>query len=216
MNVSIPQLVRDLAETCRRIPRTFRIMEVCGTHTVSIFRTGLKSMLPANLKLISGPGCPVCVTAQRHIDAAIRLAGRPGVIIATYGDMLRVPGSLGSLESQRAKGAQVRVMYSALDAVDLARAEPDAQVVFLGIGFETTAPTAAAAVLQAKRLGLDNFSMLAVHKLVVRAMRALLQEGDVPIGSPYTYIVLASRNRGSSSIASGSGMLMAFARCPAR
>ena len=168
----------ELDELCARAGREVRVMEVCGTHTVAIFRSGLRSMLPGNLRLISGPGCPVCVTAQRHIDTAIDLAARPGVIVATYGDMMGVPGRQGSLERQRARGAVVRVVYSVRQAVKLARANPGREVVFIGVGFETTAPAAAAAIRQARDEGIDNFSVLSAHKLVVPAMMALLADGE--------------------------------------
>ncbi|MBW7906453.1 MAG: hydrogenase formation protein HypD [Phycisphaerae bacterium] len=168
----------ELQDLAVRIGRRVNLMEVCGTHTVALFRTGLRDLLPANVRMISGPGCPVCVTAQRHIDAAIRLAGLPGVILATYGDMLRVPGRLGSLESQRASGATVRVVQSARGAVQLARDHPDRQVVFLAVGFETTAPATAVALLEAQREGLRNFGVLVCHKLVVPAMEALLADAD--------------------------------------
>jgi len=158
-----------------------QFMEVCGTHTVSIFRNGIRALLPSNLRLVSGPGCPVCVTAQRHIDAAIELASRPDVIIATYGDMLRVPGKKGSLEKLRSMGADVRVVTSTRNAIELAAAQSDRQVVFLGVGFETTAPATAVAVLDAQRRGLNNFSVLMCHKLVIPAMMALLEAGDVPL-----------------------------------
>ncbi|GMU21633.1 MAG: hydrogenase formation protein HypD [Phycisphaerae bacterium] len=173
-------LIKKIHSACRGIPPV-RIMEVCGTHTVSLFRSGVKSLLPENVKLISGPGCPVCVTSQGYIDAACALAGRPEVTVCTYGDMVRVPGRAGSLERQRAQGAQVRVVYSPRDAVSYAQAHPERQVVFLGVGFETTAPATAAAVLEAKRLGLDNFYVLTAHKLVIPAMSALLSAGDVPV-----------------------------------
>ncbi len=180
MNLSaIDRLRGELHELCAAAAREVRLMEVCGTHTVSIFRSGLRSMLPANLRLISGPGCPVCVTAQRHIDAAIELAGRPSVILATYGDMMRVPGRNGSLEQQRARGAAVRVVYAVTEALKLARANPDREVVFIGVGFETTAPAAAAAIRAAHAHGVDNFSVLSAHKLVVPAMLALLVGSDV-------------------------------------
>jgi len=181
MNAELRPLQDELAARCRQIGRTLRFMEVCGTHTVSAFRCGLRSLLPPNLRLISGPGCPVCVTAQRHIDAAIELATRPDVIIATYGDMLRVPGRRGSLEKLRAEGARIRVVTSARAALDIARAQPAHQVVFLGVGFETTAPATAACVLEAQRRDLPNFSVLMCHKLVVPAMLALLAGGDVPL-----------------------------------
>jgi hydrogenase expression/formation protein HypD len=170
-----------LAAACDRLDRRVQFMEVCGTHTVSIFRTGLRSLLPGNLRLVSGPGCPVCVTAQRHIDAALDLARIPGVILTTYGDMLRVPGRHGSLEQIRADGATVRVVNSAQTALQIARENPDRPVVFLGVGFETTAPATAATVRDAERTGVENFSVLMCHKLVVPAMEALLSAGDVPL-----------------------------------
>jgi len=171
----------ELAAVCRRIGRTVKLMEVCGTHTVSIFRSGIRSMLPRNLRLLSGPGCPVCVTAQRHIDAAIALSRRPGAIITTYGDMLRVPGRYGSLEQRRAAGADVRVVNTARSALSIARTEPDRSVVFLGVGFETTAPATAAVVLEAEKEGIENFSVLLSHKLVVPAMQTLLESGEIEI-----------------------------------
>lgn len=156
-------------------------MEVCGTHTMSVFRNGLHSLMPTNLRLVSGPGCPVCVTPQRHIDAAIELAANHDAIIATYGDMLRVPGRLGSLESLRAQGARVRVVNSARTALEIARRESSENVVFLGAGFETTAPATAATVLDADRAGLTRFTVLMCHKRIVPAMMALLACGDVAL-----------------------------------
>ncbi len=181
MAISMTELRDELAGLCERIGRRVQVMEVCGTHTVSAFRSGLRSMIPANLRLVSGPGCPVCVTAQRHIDAAIRLAAEYDVTLATYGDMIRVPGKLGSLEVLRAKGARVRVVNSAMSALQIARDQPAEAVVFLGVGFETTAPATAAAVLAAERDGIGNFTVLMCHKLVVPAMMALLAAGDAPL-----------------------------------
>jgi hydrogenase expression/formation protein HypD len=181
MSEKIERLRTELDACCRRIARPVQLMEVCGTHTVSIFRSGIRSMIPANLRLVSGPGCPVCVTAQRHIDAALQLAARPGVILATYGDMMRVPGRSGSLEQLRAAGARVRVINSARSALQIARDDPDTPVIFLAVGFETTAPATAAVVLDADRDHTENFSVLMCHKLVVPAMIALLEGGDVPI-----------------------------------
>lgn len=181
MNDGIQLLSRQLRDTCRGIGRRVQLMEVCGTHTVSIFRSGIRSLLPEELKLVSGPGCPVCVTAQRHIDAAIDLAAQSGVLLATYGDMIRVPGRRGSLERLRAQGADVRVVNSARTALDLARAHPSRSVVFLAVGFETTAPATAATVLEAERERIENLSFLMCHKLVVPAMQALLSAGDVPL-----------------------------------
>lgn len=168
----------ELARTGARLGRDVRLMEVCGTHTVSIFRHGLRSFLPANVRLISGPGCPVCVTAQRHIDAAIDLGRIPGVILTTYGDMLRVPGRGGSLEYARATGADVRVVNSTWAALRTARENPTQDVVFIAVGFETTAPATAAAIRQARRNGICNFSVLMAHKRVVPAMQALLEDPE--------------------------------------
>lgn len=181
MNAPVAALHEELAALCGRLPRQARLMEVCGTHTTAIFRAGLRALFPPSLRLVSGPGCPVCVTAQRHIDAALELAARPGVILATYGDMLRVPGRRGSLERQRAQGADVRVVNSARTALQLARDHADRPVVFLGVGFETTAPATAITVLEAARDRVRNFSVLMCHKLVVPAMQALLAAGDVPL-----------------------------------
>ncbi len=178
---TVAELTSTLHALCDEARRKIQLMEVCGTHTVSIFRTGLRSLLPGNLRLVSGPGCPVCVTAQRHIDAAIELARQPGVILTTYGDMIRVPGRAGSLERLRAQGADVRVVNSARTALSIAGQHPDRPVVFLGVGFETTAPATAATVLEAAQRGSENFSVLMCHKLVVPAMRALLEAGDVPL-----------------------------------
>lgn len=171
----------DLCAAVRGLNRPVQIMEVCGTHTVSIFRAGIRSFLPEIVRLISGPGCPVCVTAQRHIDAAIEMAGRPDVILTTYGDMLRVPGRRGSLEQLRAEGADVRVVYSARGAIEIASAHPDRTVVFIAVGFETTAPATAAVLVEAERNQVANFCILPAHKLVIPVMMAMLATGDVPI-----------------------------------
>jgi hydrogenase expression/formation protein HypD len=162
-------------EALSRTPAVF--MEVCGSHTMAIQRFGLRSLLPAHIDLISGPGCPVCVTDIGYIDEAVVCARQPEVTVATFGDLLRVPGSESSLERERATGGDVRVVYSPLEALELARALPDRRVVFLGIGFETTAPTSAAAVLEAEANGLENFLLLSAHKLMKPAMSALVDEG---------------------------------------
>ncbi|MBM3235204.1 hydrogenase formation protein HypD [Candidatus Poribacteria bacterium] len=161
--------------------REMRLMEVCGTHTVAIFRSGIKNMLPPNISLLSGPGCPVCVTPNENIDKALYLAMQKDVILTTFGDMIKVPGSKTSLEKERAQGADIRVIYSALDALDIARRNPPKQVVLLGIGFETTSPTIASAILSADKEGLDNFFILAAHKLIPPAMKALLDAEEVRI-----------------------------------
>lgn len=154
--------------------RDVTVMEICGTHTNAIFRSGLRSLLPRQVRLISGPGCPVCVTPRSYIDLAVELAGLPGVILATFGDMIRVPGSIKSLAEARASGGDIRVVYSPLDALELAEKHNNSQVVFLGVGFETTAPAVAATVLRARQKGVKNFSVLSAHRLVPPAVRALL------------------------------------------
>lgn len=161
--------------------RPLRLMEVCGTHTVSIFRHGLRAILPKTISLLSGPGCPVCVTAQGEIDWFIELARRPGVIVATFGDLLRVPGSGTSLMRERAQGADVRVVDSSLAGLNLARENSEKEVIFLGVGFETTAPTVAATILEARRLEIKNFSVATAHKLMPPALEALLSGGQVSL-----------------------------------
>ena len=153
-----------------------RLMEVCGTHTMSIAKSGIKAMLPENVKLLSGPGCPVCVTPPQVIDAILELSMQPDVIITSYGDMLRVPGSKrgDSLLRRRALGAKVEMVYSPLDALKIAEEKPDKEIVFLGVGFETTAPGTAAAVLTAKERGIKNFSVLSMLKTVEPALSALI------------------------------------------
>jgi hydrogenase expression/formation protein HypD len=158
-----------------------RFMEICGTHTVALFKHGVRDVLPAHIQLISGPGCPVCVTATRDIDKSIKLAKIPGVIVTTFGDMIRVPGSHSSLKKEKSQGADVRMVYSTMDAVDIAKQNPEKKVVFLGIGFETTAPTIAASVVAAERQGIQNFHVLSAHKLLPPAMDALLSGGDLQV-----------------------------------
>jgi len=170
-----PETLR-LVEAIKQLPLgETRIMEVCGTHTMSIAKSGIKALLPENVRLLSGPGCPVCVTPPQVIDAILELSMRSDVIITSYGDMLRVPGSKrgDSLLRRRALGARVEMVYSPLDALKIAEDNPDKQVVFLGVGFETTAPGTAAAVLTAKERGIGNFSLLSMLKTVEPALRAL-------------------------------------------
>lgn len=160
--------------------REIHLMEVCGTHTVSIFRSGIRDILPENIHLISGPGCPVCVTPNEDIDTAIEIA-KQDVIFTTFGDMLRVPGSRSSLEQERANGADVRVVYSSLDALSIARQNPDKKVVMFAIGFETTSPTIAGALKSARSEGIRNFYILSSHKLIPPAMRFLIESGETKI-----------------------------------
>ena len=166
----VGRLCGDIEKSCANIGRLIQVMEVCGTHTVALFRLGIRSLLPKNLKLLSGPGCPVCVTEQAYIDTVIELACRDDCIIATYGDMLRVPGRETSLEKLARKN--IRIVLSADDAVKLARQHPDKTVVFVAVGFETTTPATAVAVGQAAEL--KNFTVLCGHKRVLPAMETLL------------------------------------------
>lgn len=159
--------------------RSMRFMEVCGTHTVSLFQSGLRSLLPKGVVHLSGPGCPVCVTHDSEVAAFLEMAGKDNVCIATFGDLIRVPGPGGkSLKHAMADGALVRIVYSPLDALKLAAEHPEWTVVFIGIGFETTAPTVAGTLQAARMQGLHNFCVLPLHKLVPPALKALLSEGD--------------------------------------
>ncbi|BEU88520.1 hydrogenase formation protein HypD [Selenomonas sp. TAMA-11512] len=175
--------VRDILREIKVLSEghSLRYMEVCGTHTVSIFRAGIRQMLPTNIELVSGPGCPVCVTPDSYMDKAIAYAKRPDCVIATFGDMLKVPGSESSLAEAQAEGADIRIVYSSMDCLELAKEQPDKKVIFLAVGFETTAPTAAATVLAAKEQGIRNLYMLSAHKLVPPAMRMLLDDPKVRV-----------------------------------
>jgi hydrogenase expression/formation protein HypD len=158
-----------------------RLMEFCGGHTVSIMKYGIRQLLPPTIEMLSGPGCPVCVTAHADIDRMIALSHLPDVIITTFGDMIKVPGSYSSLQQARAEGADIRIVYSAQDALEIARKNPEKQVIFLGIGFETTAPTIAAAVVQAKEEHIPNFYILSMLKLCPPVMKALLDLGEIKL-----------------------------------
>jgi hydrogenase expression/formation protein HypD len=174
-----------LARIRTRSKQPVRLMEFCGGHTHAILKAGLRQLLPPTVRLLSGPGCPVCVTSSSDVDRAIGTARVPGLILTTFGDMVRVPGSqpdlvgATSLQEAKAQGADVRMVYSTLDALAIARANLDRPVVFLGVGFETTAPTVAAAVLQAQAECLRNFYILSLHKLTPPATRAILDAGEV-------------------------------------
>ena len=164
-----------------RLGHPLKIMEVCGTHTVTACRSGLRTLLPENLKLLSGPGCPVCVTPEGYIDNAIRLARIPEIWITTFGDLLRVPGSEGTLEMEKAKGAGIKIVYSVLDALEMAEKQKDKKVVFLAVGFETTAPGIAWAVQAARSREINNFYLLTALKTMPHAMAALLEDGGIGI-----------------------------------
>lgn len=172
----VHHICQRIEEIARSFDRSIRLMEVCGTHTHSIFHFGIRELLPANVELLSGPGCPVCVTPMGYMDTAIRLARTPGVILTTFGDLMRVPGEGGSLLQAKAEGARVQVIYSPLDSLQIAKDHPEDLVVFLGVGFETTTPLSALAIQQAKAEGIRNFVIGSAHKLVPPALRWLAQE----------------------------------------
>lgn len=175
------KIIEEIRAMSQKLEKPWRFMEVCGTHTVSIFRGGIRQMLPEQVELVSGPGCPVCVTPDDYMDKAIAYARREDIIITTFGDMLRVPGSESSLGEEQAKGADIRIVYSPLDSIRIAWEHPDKKVLFLAVGFETTAPTAAATVLEAKRQGIGNLCLLSAQKLVPPALRFLLQDPEIHV-----------------------------------
>ena len=171
-------IVRKLVNRIHRFnQRDYTFMEVCGGHTMAIQRYGIPSLLPDNIHLKSGPGCPVCVTGKSYIDQAVEYSRMDDVIVCTYGDLLKVPGSVSSLSKEKASGNDIRIVYSMLEALGVARVNPAKQVVFLAIGFETTAPGSAVGVVEAEREELTNFCLLSSHKLMPPAMEAIIEEG---------------------------------------
>ena len=176
------EICQKLAKEIRQIHhRKTRLMEVCGTHTMAIARNGIRQIIPESIHLLSGPGCPVCVTSQRDIDKFIKIAHSKDVIVTTFGDLMRVPGSFSTLQKERANGADVRIVYSTMDCLEIAAQNSSKEVVFLGVGFETTAPTIAATVLEAQQRGFTNFSIISAHKLVPPALTALMENKDVKV-----------------------------------
>src|SRR5690348_16229922 len=194
--------------------RHYKLMEVCGGHTHSIYKYGVDDLLPANVELVHGPGCPVCVLPMGRVDDAIAIARTDNVIFTTFGDMMRVPGSDGSLLDAKAEGADVRFVYSPLDALKVARDNPDRQVVFFAIGFETTAPSTAVTLLRAQAEGIKNFSIFCNHVNIIPAIKAILDSPDLRLNGfigpghvsmvigirPYTFI---ARNHGKPVVISG-------------
>ncbi len=174
-------IVQDMIKEIQSDRQSISMMEVCGTHTMAIAKSGIKDLLPDNIKLISGPGCPVCVTAQGDIDAVIELVQQQDLILATFGDMMRVPGTRSSLQEARSQGADIRVVYSPMDAVEMARTNPSQEVVFLGIGFETTAPPVGASIEAARAMQVSNFSVLSLHKLVPPALEIIFSDPDIKV-----------------------------------
>ncbi len=178
-----PKLARGLIDSIAKLApaHDVTLMEVCGTHTVAIARNGIRNLMPETVHLASGPGCPVCVTSNRDIDAVIALSRVPGVTIATFGDMTRVPGSSSSLLKEQAAGRSVEICYSPLDALTLAKAHPERQIVFVGVGFETTTPLVAMAIKRAAAMGLENFSVLGAHKNMPGALEQLVNDPSLKL-----------------------------------
>jgi hydrogenase expression/formation protein HypD len=179
-----PEVITRTAEEIRRLAdpkRHYRIMEVCGGHTHAIYRFGLKDLLPSNIELIHGPGCPVCVLPMGRIDDGLSIAHQPDVIFAAFGDMMRVPGTQGSPLEHKARGMDVRIVYSPSDALKLAQVNPDKHVMFFAIGFETTAPSTALTLVRAKTQGVHNFSVFCNHVTIIPAIRAILDSPDMRI-----------------------------------
>lgn len=175
------QMLDELHMLTEGIGRPLKLMEVCGTHTVEIFRHGIRDVIPKSIALLSGPGCPVCVTSVHDVDAAIAIAKNPDVILGTFGDMMRVPGGTESMLEARSKGADIRVLYSPMDALSLAQLEKEREVVFFATGFETTSPLIAGTIAHAEQMGVKNFSIYVSHKLVPPALKALLDSSDVQV-----------------------------------
>ncbi len=170
-----------VAKLEKAVTKPLRVMEICGSHTMAIFRNGIRSILPEGLQLISGPGCPVCVTSAPHMDAFIAMADMPGIRVAIFGDLFRVPGTKGSLSNASSRGAKVDVVYSPMDALQIAKNNPSEHVVFLGVGFETTTPGIAATILAAKNDNVKNFSVFSTQKTMGPPMKALLSDPDLKI-----------------------------------
>ena len=181
---------REIIESYKGRP--LRIMEVCGTHTHEIFRLGIRALLSKNIELISGPGCPVCVTPPGYIDSAIELALKHNAVITTFGDLIRVPGSSQSLADVRSQGAQLKAVYSPLDAVEFARTNPDKEVVFLAVGFETTTPSACLAVKKARKENIRNFSILTANKTMPEAYKALKGSADAFLYPGHVHAIIGT------------------------
>jgi hydrogenase expression/formation protein HypD len=212
-----PELITKASEEIHRLANTgkhYRVMEVCGGHTHAIYRFGLKDLLPANIELIHGPGCPVCVLPMGRIDDGLAVAKSPDMIFAAFGDMMRVPGTLGSPLEHKARGTDVRIVYSPADALQLARRNPEKHVMFFAIGFETTAPSTALTLMRAKSEGIENFSVFCNHVTIIPAIRAILDSPDMRLDGfigpghvstvigcrPYEWI---ARNEGKPVVTSG-------------
>ena len=178
---AVQAIVQKIDDAARRLGRNATFMEVCGTHTHAVAGSGLRRMMPAGIRLVSGPGCPVCVTPVGYLDRALALARRPGTVLCTFGDLMRVPSSSISLEHARAEGLDIRIVYSPRDALSIARDNPELEVVFLSVGFETTVPTFAAALAEAEEAGIPNFLILPGNKVIPPAMVALVEDPDLDV-----------------------------------
>ncbi len=172
---------QHLLRAIQGVSASISLMEVCGTHTMAIAKSGLRELLPENMRLVSGPGCPVCVTSQGDIDAVIQMVQHKDIILVTFGDMIWVPGTYSSLQEERSRGADIRIAYSPLDAVRIARENGDKEVVFLGIGFETTTPAIAITIQQARAEGLTNFSVFSLHKVVPPALEMIFSDPEIKV-----------------------------------
>jgi hydrogenase expression/formation protein HypD len=179
--MKMQKMIQFIEKLSKKIERQINLMEVCGTHTVSIFRHGIRSVIPSNIKLLSGPGCPVCVTPVEDIDRMLYIAKQPDVILTTFGDMMRVPGSDGSLYQAKAEGADIRMVYSPLDALKIGEQNENKKVVFFAAGFETTSPSIAATIFEAERKGIQNFYIYSVHKLVPPALEVLVNTEELKL-----------------------------------
>jgi hydrogenase expression/formation protein HypD len=175
------ELIEKIKKLMSSIGRPVKLMEVCGTHTVSIFRHGIRNIIPKEIRLLSGPGCPVCVTPIKDVDAAIAISRLNGCILSTFGDMMRVPGSKQSLYHAQAEGAHISIVYSPMDALKLAAENKDKNIIFFATGFETTSPSIAGTLFEAERIGVDNFYIYSAHKIVPPALKALLDSPDLKI-----------------------------------
>lgn len=212
-----PELITKVSDEIRRLAdpaRQYRIMEVCGGHTHAIYRFGLKDILPSNIELIHGPGCPVCVLPMGRIDDGLAIAGDPNIIFAAFGDMMRVPGAHGSPFEHKARGTDVRIVYSPADALELAKKYPEREVIFFAIGFETTAPSTALTLMSARAQEIRNFSVFCNHVTIIPAIRAILDSPDMRLDGfigpghvstvigcrPYEWI---ARNEGKPVVTSG-------------
>lgn len=174
----VKNMLEQLSSKCNK---EITIMEVCGTHTMSIFKSGIRELLPKNIKLISGPGCPVCVTPQGYIDTAIEISKRDDVIITTFGDLIKIPGTKSTLQKEKAQGRDIRIVYSPLQSLDIAKENPNKEVVFLGVGFETTAPILALSVYNAKNQNINNYSLLHSIKTMPQTMKALVIDEEIKV-----------------------------------